>query len=167
MSMEENYLGYTIKYNEDRERFEATNGKHSFENAQLKELRRKLERQAAHDRGFKQFEAWYFTGHTIRRVRVTSVNSEEPRFDGYHPDRKPVYRVRISYLDKAEDEYGQRTDTEHTHIFALDAKTEDEVLKIKNMIEQRDAMTKAIETMAERLPRLKLSDIGIAEQKEK
>lgn len=160
--MEESYLGYTIKYNEEKSLFEATNGQHSFENARLRELRGKIDRQVAHDKGFKQFEAWHFTSDDkLRRVRVTSVNREDPRYDGYHPDRKPIYRVRITYLDKVEDEYSQRNEVDYTTIFALDPRTELNIKLLKELIDKRDSLETQIEAAAKEIPRLKLSDIGL------
>jgi hypothetical protein len=161
MSMEEKYKGYDIKYDEDRERFEASNGKHRFSYARLKDVRRSIDRQTAHDRGFKPFEAYYFDGGRVRHVRVTSVN-QEPRF-GYGLERTPTYGVRITYLDKVEDEYGQRSEVEHTSIFALDPETAKQVALLCSMVGDRDRMTAQIEELAEKMKRLKTSDLGIEE----
>ena len=159
--MEEKYKGYTIKYDEERERFEARGEEHNFSHARLKELRRRIDKQVAHDAGFKPFEAWYFDGQRARHVRVTSVN-QEPRYlysDG--PDQKPVYWVRITYLDKVEDGYHQRTEVDHTSIFALDPETAKYIEFLNKMAMEQDSLKAQIERLAKGLERLKPSDLGI------
>jgi len=161
--MEEKYKGYDIEYNEDKAIFQASNGQHSFVHAQLKELRRKIDRQAAHDKGFKPFEAWYFDDSRPRRVRVTSVNPEEPHYD-YGPDRKPLYRVRITYLDKVEDNSWQRNEVDHTSIFALDPESKVLAGDLIILVGERDALTERIEKLAEKIPRITPGDLGIEEK---
>lgn len=164
--MEEKYKGYTIKYNEERAIFEANNGEHQYSHTQLKELRTKIDRQAAHDGGFKKFETWYLDGTRLRRVRVTSVNKEEPHFDGYGPgERATIYRVRITYLDKVEDNSWQRNEVDHPNLLSTDEKSQKMAAELIILIRERDGLTKRIEEMGTKIPHIKPGDLGIKEEK--
>ncbi|MBM3301657.1 MAG: hypothetical protein FJY85_17125 [Deltaproteobacteria bacterium] len=160
--MEEMYKGYKIKYNEERSIFEASDGNHHLIDAELKKLRSKIDKQLAHDSGFKPFEAWHYNNASLQRVRVTSVKQEPVR-----PYAEPEkYMVRITYLDKNdEDGYNwQRNEVYHDTILALDPTTAKKAEELKALVDQRKELKKAIEDMAEGLPRIRPSDLGITEE---
>lgn len=159
ISMEEKYKGYTVRYNEERSNFVATDGKHNFVHAELKELRRKIDKQTARDSGFKPFEAWHYTNHSLRRVRVTSVGCEPVR----RYAEPPEYRVRITYLDKSDEDGWQRNEVPHTTILALDEAAARKAEVLKGLVEKQKELGKAIENMAESIPRIRLEDLGIKE----